>query len=104
MHDICSGIEHWPSLQPICGHSSQSPVDIKTNYLYPNPSLGLLTLNGYNQALSGGTFMNNGHSGVIHSLSFLWREFRSELQAWTGLGPNFEKNFGQKRDPERKAF
>ena len=57
------GPNKWSSIAPICGHSAQSPINIKTHYLYPNPDLGLLHLGNYSKSLYGSTVLNNGHTG-----------------------------------------
>ncbi|NXC42655.1 CAH14 anhydrase, partial [Penelope pileata] len=60
------GQQHWPEGHPACGGQSQSPIDIGTQWVLPDPSLPPIRLVGYGQPLVP-TFglTNNGHTVVL---------------------------------------
>ncbi|XP_072214867.1 carbonic anhydrase 14 isoform X1 [Excalfactoria chinensis] len=60
------GQHHWPEGHPACGGRSQSPIDIATQQVLPDPSLPPIRPMGYNHPLVP-TFSltNNGHTVVM---------------------------------------
>ncbi|CAK8672208.1 unnamed protein product [Clavelina lepadiformis] len=57
-----SETQQWYKDAPQCGNSAQSPINIDTMTALPDARLGVLKLMNYSQTLSGGQFINNGHS------------------------------------------
>jgi len=57
-----SGPTNWYKDYPDCAGERQSPVDIVTADVQTDTTLGDLVFNGYNQAISGITLVNVGHS------------------------------------------
>uniref|UniRef100_A0A672UQ39 carbonic anhydrase n=1 Tax=Strigops habroptila TaxID=2489341 RepID=A0A672UQ39_STRHB len=64
--DTGLGKAHWPEGHPACGGRAQSPIDIRTQRVQPDPSLPPIRPVGYERpgpALL--TLSNNGHTAVL---------------------------------------
>ena len=63
---LCNtGPSKWADNSPICGQSSQSPVDIELDDVKYDSSLNAFTFTGYESLPTGAaySFSNNGHGG-----------------------------------------
>lgn len=59
-----AGEKSWPKNYPSCGGLMQSPIDLHSDILQYDASLGPLEFQGYNVSTNEQlTLTNNGHSG-----------------------------------------
>lgn len=56
------GQQHWPEGHPACGGRAQSPIDIRTQWAQPDPSLPPIRPVGQ-PGTPAFTLSNNGHTG-----------------------------------------
>uniref|UniRef100_F6ZE10 Carbonic anhydrase n=1 Tax=Ciona intestinalis TaxID=7719 RepID=F6ZE10_CIOIN len=61
-----SGPQFWEENSPKCGENKQSPINIETKSVLPDKQLSQLQFTGYNQNLTGGMLINNGHSAQLN--------------------------------------
>jgi carbonic anhydrase len=59
------GPSHWADGYPICGQSSQSPIDINKKIIRTNRNLGDFKYTGYDVTPATFTLQNNGHSAEL---------------------------------------
>ncbi|KAF1578038.1 Carbonic anhydrase 14, partial [Eudyptes moseleyi] len=60
------GQQHWPEGYPACGGRAQSPIDIRTRWAQPDPSLPPVRPVGYRRpGTPAFTLANNGHTAVL---------------------------------------
>ncbi|KAM7080409.1 carbonic anhydrase 14 [Ciconia maguari] len=60
------GQQHWPEGHPACGGRAQSPIDIRTQRVQPDPSLPPIRPVGYRRpGTPAFTLANNGHTAVL---------------------------------------
>ncbi|NXT17490.1 CAH14 anhydrase, partial [Syrrhaptes paradoxus] len=60
------GQQHWPEGHPACGGRAQSPIDIRTRWVQPDPSLPPVRPVGYQRpGTPAFTLANNGHTAVL---------------------------------------
>ncbi|XP_075032042.1 carbonic anhydrase 14 [Calonectris borealis] len=60
------GQQHWPEGHPACGGRAQSPIDIRTRWAQPDPSLPPVRPVGYHRpGTPAFTLANNGHTAVL---------------------------------------
>lgn len=69
--DVVAGAEgehHWSKHYPYCGGTYQSPIDITSDLLRFDPTLGPIEVQNYNLSPNEQlTLGNNGHSGEFKS-------------------------------------
>ncbi|XP_074896922.1 carbonic anhydrase 14 isoform X6 [Buteo buteo] len=58
------GQQHWPEGHPACGGRAQSPIDIRTQWAQPDPSLPPIRSVGQ-PGTPAFTLSNNGHTAVL---------------------------------------
>ncbi|XP_069650375.1 carbonic anhydrase 14 isoform X3 [Haliaeetus albicilla] len=58
------GQQHWPEEHPACGGRAQSPIDIRTQWAQPDPSLPPIRPVGQ-PGTPAFTLSNNGHTAVL---------------------------------------
>ncbi|NXX15103.1 CAH14 anhydrase, partial [Podargus strigoides] len=59
------GQQHWPEGHPECGGRAQSPIDVRTQRVQPDPSLPPIRPVGHHSpGTSTFTLANNGHTGA----------------------------------------
>ncbi|KAM9624273.1 carbonic anhydrase 14 isoform 3-T3 [Morphnus guianensis] len=58
------GQQHWPEGHPACGGRAQSPIDIRTRWAQPDPSLPPIRPTGQ-PGTPAFTLSNNGHTAVL---------------------------------------
>uniref|UniRef100_A0A663DW42 carbonic anhydrase n=1 Tax=Aquila chrysaetos chrysaetos TaxID=223781 RepID=A0A663DW42_AQUCH len=58
------GQQHWPEGHPACGGRAQSPIDIRTRWAQPDPSLPPICPVGQ-PGTPAFTLSNNGHTAVL---------------------------------------
>ncbi|XP_069734540.1 carbonic anhydrase 14 [Phaenicophaeus curvirostris] len=60
------GQHHWPEGHPACGGRAQSPIDVRTGWAQPDPSLPPIRPVGYTRpGAPVFTLANNGHTAVL---------------------------------------